>query len=97
MRAEGNDKRDKTEASNDKTSLQSQHLNILGEILATRLATLKQTDFGMAPVTVAAGSVKVKGEAEIEFEMYYEVIQLDEGASYGRAFGASRFGQSGPR
>ena len=97
MRAEGNDKRDKTEDSNDKTSLQSQHLNILGEILATRLATLKQTDFGMAPVTVAAGTVKVKDEAKIEFEMYYEVIHLDDSASYGRAFGASRFGQSGPR
>jgi hypothetical protein len=53
MRAEGSDKRDKAEDSNDKTSLQSQHLNILGEI----------------PVTVAAGTVKVKDEAKIEFEI----------------------------
>ena len=32
-------------------------------------ATLKQTDFGMTPVTVAGGTVKVKDEVKIEFEI----------------------------
>lgn len=32
-------------------------------------ATLKQTAFGMKPVTVAGGTVKVKDEVEIEFEI----------------------------
>jgi polyisoprenoid-binding protein YceI len=30
---------------------------------------LKQTDFGMKPVTVAGGTVKVKDEVKIEFEI----------------------------
>lgn len=32
-------------------------------------ATLKQTDFGMTPVTVAGGTVKVKDEVKVEFEI----------------------------
>jgi polyisoprenoid-binding protein YceI len=32
-------------------------------------AMLKQTDFGMKPVTVAGGTVKVKDEVEIEFDI----------------------------
>lgn len=32
-------------------------------------ASLKQTDFGMKPVTVAGGTVKVKDEVQIEFEI----------------------------
>jgi polyisoprenoid-binding protein YceI len=32
-------------------------------------ATLKQTDFGITPVTVAGGAVKVKDEVKIEFEI----------------------------
>jgi len=32
-------------------------------------ATLKQTDFGITPVTVAGGTVKVKDEVKIEFEI----------------------------
>jgi len=32
-------------------------------------ATLKQTDFGMTPVTIAGGTVKVKDEIKIEFEI----------------------------
>ncbi len=32
-------------------------------------ATLKQTDFGIKPVTVAGGTVKVKDEVKIEFEI----------------------------
>jgi polyisoprenoid-binding protein YceI len=32
-------------------------------------ATLKQTDFGITPVTVAGGTVKVKNEVKIEFEI----------------------------
>ncbi len=32
-------------------------------------ATVKQTEFGMKPVTVAGGTVKVKDEVEIEFEI----------------------------
>jgi polyisoprenoid-binding protein YceI len=32
-------------------------------------ATIKQTDFGMKPVTVGGGTVKVKDEVEIEFEI----------------------------
>ncbi len=31
---------------------------------------LKQTDFGMEPVSVAGGTVKVKNEVEIEFDVY---------------------------
>jgi polyisoprenoid-binding protein YceI len=31
--------------------------------------TLKQTDFGITPVTVAGGTVKVKNEVKIEFEI----------------------------
>ena len=32
-------------------------------------ATLKQTDFGMTPVTIAGGTVKVKDEVKVEFEI----------------------------
>jgi polyisoprenoid-binding protein YceI len=32
-------------------------------------AALKQTDFGITPVTVAGGTVKVKNEVKIEFEI----------------------------
>jgi polyisoprenoid-binding protein YceI len=32
-------------------------------------ATLNQTDFGITPVTVAGGTVKVKDEVKIEFEI----------------------------
>ena len=32
-------------------------------------ASLKQTDFGITPVTVAGGTVKVKDEVKIEFEI----------------------------
>jgi polyisoprenoid-binding protein YceI len=32
-------------------------------------ASLKQTDFGITPVTVAGGSVKVKDEVKIEFDI----------------------------
>jgi polyisoprenoid-binding protein YceI len=32
-------------------------------------ATLKQTDFGIKPVTVAGGTVKVKDEVKIEFQI----------------------------
>jgi polyisoprenoid-binding protein YceI len=32
-------------------------------------ATVKQTDFGMKPVTVGGGTVKVKDEVEIEFDI----------------------------
>jgi polyisoprenoid-binding protein YceI len=32
-------------------------------------ATLKQTDFGITPVTVAGGTVKVKDQVKIEFEI----------------------------
>lgn len=32
-------------------------------------ATLKQTDFGMTPITIAGGTVKVKDEVKIEFEI----------------------------
>ena len=32
-------------------------------------ATLKQTDFGITPVTIAGGTVKVKDEVKIEFEI----------------------------
>jgi polyisoprenoid-binding protein YceI len=31
---------------------------------------LKQTDFGIQPVTAAGGAVKVKDELEIEFDVY---------------------------
>jgi hypothetical protein len=33
-------------------------------------AKLKQRDFGMTPVSVAGGTVKVKDEVKIEFEIY---------------------------
>jgi polyisoprenoid-binding protein YceI len=32
-------------------------------------ATLKQTDFGITPVTVAGGTVKVKDEVKVDFEL----------------------------
>jgi hypothetical protein len=32
-------------------------------------ATIKQTDFGMTPITVAGGSVKVKDEVKVEFSI----------------------------
>lgn len=32
-------------------------------------ATLKQKDFGMTPVTIAGGTVKVKDEVKVEFEI----------------------------
>ena len=35
-------------------------------------ATLRQTDFGITPVTVAGGTVKVKDEVKIEFEIALE-------------------------
>ena len=31
---------------------------------------LKQTDFGIQPVAVAGGTVKVKDEVEVEFDVY---------------------------
>lgn len=34
-----------------------------------RSATVRQTDFGITPVTVAGGTVKVKDEVKIEFEI----------------------------
>jgi polyisoprenoid-binding protein YceI len=36
----------------------------------TGKAKLKQTDFGIQPVSVAGGTVKVKDEVEIEFDVY---------------------------
>lgn len=36
-------------------------------------AVLKQTDFGIKPVTVGGGLVKVKNEVEIEFQIYIRV------------------------
>ena len=33
---------------------------------------LKQTDFGIQPVSVAGGTVKVKDEIEIDFDVYHE-------------------------
>ena len=33
------------------------------------LATVKQTDFGITPVTVAGGTVKVRDEVTIEFDI----------------------------
>ena len=33
----------------------------------TGAVTLKQTDFGMAPITIAGGTVKVKDEVRVEF------------------------------
>lgn len=36
----------------------------------TGKTTLKQTDFGIQPVSVAGGTVKVKDEVEIEFDIY---------------------------
>jgi hypothetical protein len=35
----------------------------------TGRATLRQTDFGMKPITAAGGTVKVKNELEIEFRV----------------------------
>lgn len=32
--------------------------------------TLKQTDFGIKPISVGGGTIKVKNEIEIEFEIY---------------------------
>jgi len=32
-------------------------------------ANLKQTDFGMTPITIAGGTVKVKDEVKVEFEI----------------------------
>jgi len=32
-------------------------------------ATLKQTDFGITPVTVAGGTVKVNDEVKVEFDI----------------------------
>jgi polyisoprenoid-binding protein YceI len=32
-------------------------------------ATLKQTDFGITPVTVAGGTVKAKDEVKVEFDI----------------------------
>jgi hypothetical protein len=34
-------------------------------------ATLRQTDFGIKPLTVAGGTVKVKDEVKIEFEIAF--------------------------
>ena len=31
---------------------------------------LKQTDYGIKPISVAGGTIKVKNEIEIEFEIY---------------------------
>lgn len=36
----------------------------------TGSATLKQTDFGITPITIAGGSVKVKDEVRMEFEIF---------------------------
>ncbi len=33
-------------------------------------ASVKQTDFGIRPITIAAGTVKVKDEVRIEFEVF---------------------------
>jgi len=38
-----------------------------GRFLGT--CTLKQRDFGITPITVAGGTVKVKDELEIEFDI----------------------------
>lgn len=36
----------------------------------TGSATLKQTDFGITPITIAGGAVKVKDEVRVEFEIF---------------------------
>lgn len=36
----------------------------------TGSATLKQTDFGITPISIAGGSVKVKDEVRVEFEIF---------------------------
>jgi polyisoprenoid-binding protein YceI len=36
----------------------------------TGSATLKQTDFGITPITIAGGAVKVKDEVRVEFEVF---------------------------
>jgi hypothetical protein len=41
----------------------------LADKLYRGTATIKQTDFGITPVTVAGGSVKVKDEVKVEFEI----------------------------
>jgi polyisoprenoid-binding protein YceI len=38
-----------------------------GRVTATGAFTLKQTDFGMVPVTAAGGTVRVKDEVDIQF------------------------------
>lgn len=37
-------------------------------------ARLKQTEFGIQPVSVAGGTVKVKDELELEFDIYVESV-----------------------
>ena len=36
----------------------------------TGSATLKQTDFGITPISIAGGSIKVKDEVRVEFEIF---------------------------
>lgn len=36
----------------------------------TGSASLKQTDFGITPITIAGGAVKVKDEVRVEFEIF---------------------------
>jgi polyisoprenoid-binding protein YceI len=33
-------------------------------------ATVRQTDFGIKPVSVAGGTIKVKDEVRVEFEIF---------------------------
>jgi polyisoprenoid-binding protein YceI len=40
-----------------------------GDAYATR-TVLKQTDFGIKPISVGGGTIKVKNEIEIEFQIY---------------------------
>jgi polyisoprenoid-binding protein YceI len=42
-------------------------IDIAGRVTASGTFTLKQTDFGMVPVTAAGGTVRVKDEIEIQF------------------------------
>ncbi len=41
---------------------------------------LKQTDFGIKPISMGGGSIKVKDELELEFEVY-SVAPVKSGAS----------------
>jgi polyisoprenoid-binding protein YceI len=50
-----------------KTIRASATVDASGRVTATGAFTLKQTDFGMVPVTAAGGSVRVKDDVEIQF------------------------------